>query len=87
MPWEQVYEIEESAEYGGSYPLLMLPPTSAYRPCLGSQGSFSDPDFSVYISGWAGTDGVLLMEDPRFEGRSSRPNRKRHCWSARRGRP
>jgi SNF2 family DNA or RNA helicase len=68
VPWEQVYEIKESTEYGGSYPLLMLPPTGAYRPCLGSQGSFSDPDFSVYISGWAGADGVQLSEDPSIRG-------------------
>jgi len=68
VPWEQVYEIKDSAEYGGSYPLLMLPPTGGFRPCLGSQGSFSDADFSVYISGWAGADGVPLPDDPCIRG-------------------
>ena len=68
VPWEQIYEIKDSPEYGGSYPLLMLPRMSGFRPCLGSQGSFSDADFSVFISGWTGADGVPLTEDPRLRG-------------------
>ena len=66
--WRQVYQIESSQEYGTSYRLLMLPPASALHPCLASRDSFSDPDFSIFISGWAGPDGGLLMEDPRIEG-------------------
>jgi SNF2 family DNA or RNA helicase len=68
VAWEQVYDIHDSTEYGGSYPLLMLPRTGGFRPCLGSQGSFSDADFSVYISGWARADGVALPEDPCIRG-------------------
>src|ERR1700759_2950748 len=68
VPWEQVYEVKDSAEYGGSYPLLTLPPTGEFRPCLGSHGSFSDSDFSVYISGWAGANGVPLRDDPCILG-------------------
>src|ERR1700733_11526334 len=68
VAWEQVYEIKDSAEYCGSYPLLMLPPTGVYRPSLGRQGSFTDADFSVYISGWAGADGVPLPDDPCIHG-------------------
>jgi SNF2 family DNA or RNA helicase len=68
VPWDQVYEIKDSVEYGGSYPLLMLPRTGRYRPCLGSQGSFSDADFSVYISGWTGADGAPLTDDPGIRG-------------------
>jgi hypothetical protein len=68
VAWERVYEIKDSAEYGGSYPLLMLPRIGGFRPCLGSQGSFSDADFSVYISGWAGADGVPLPDDPCIRG-------------------
>jgi SNF2-related domain/Helicase conserved C-terminal domain len=68
VAWEQIYEIKDSAEYGGSYPLLMLPHMGGFRPCLGSQGSFSDADFSVFISGWTGADGVPLPDDPRIRG-------------------
>jgi hypothetical protein len=68
VAWEQIYEIKDSAEYGGSYPLLMLPRMGGFRPCLGSQGSFSDADFSVFISGWTGADGVPLPDDPRIRG-------------------
>jgi len=68
VAWEQIYDIKDSAEYGGSYPLLMLPRIGGFRPCLGSQGSFSDADFSVFISGWAGADGVPLPEDPHIRG-------------------
>jgi SNF2-related domain/Helicase conserved C-terminal domain len=85
VPWEQVYEIKDSAEYGGSYPLLMLPPMGGFRPCLGSHGSFSDADFSVYISGWAGTDGVPLADDPYIHGaviqtRHEEALLKREAW-------
>jgi hypothetical protein len=68
VAWEQIYEIKDSSEYGGSYPLLMLPRMGGFRPCLRSQGSFSDADFSVFISGWTGADGVPLPDDPRIRG-------------------
>jgi superfamily II DNA or RNA helicase len=68
VPWEQIYVLKDSPEYGGSYPLLMLPGMGGIRPCLGSQGSFTDADFSVFISGWAGVDGVPLPLDPQIRG-------------------
>jgi hypothetical protein len=68
IAWRQVYQIQNSPEYGSSYPLLKLPPVSALRPSLASHGSFSDPDFSIFISGWVGPGGVPLMENPRIAG-------------------
>jgi superfamily II DNA or RNA helicase len=68
VAWQQVFRIRTSPEYGASYPLLMLPQPSALRPCLASHGSFSDPDFAVFISGWVGPEGVPLTEDPRING-------------------
>jgi hypothetical protein len=68
VTWRRVYEIKSSRDYGTSYPLLMLPPTSPLRPCLASHGSFSDADFSIFISGWVASDGAPVMENPRITG-------------------
>lgn len=68
VAWEQVYEIKDSPEYAGSYSLLKLPPMGDARPCLGSRGSFSDADFSIYVSGWAAAGGVPLPGDPMIRG-------------------
>jgi len=68
LTWRRVYEIRSSQDYGASYPLLMLPPTSPLRPCLASHGSFSDADFSIFISGWVASDGTPVRENPRITG-------------------
>jgi hypothetical protein len=68
LTWRRVYEIKSSRDYGTSYPLLMLPPTSTLRPCLASHGSFSDADFSIFISGWVASDGAPVRENPRITG-------------------
>jgi SNF2-related domain/Helicase conserved C-terminal domain len=68
VSWRRVYQIKSSRDYGTSYPLLMLPPTSPLRPCLASHGSFSDADFSIFISGWVASDGAPVRENPRITG-------------------
>jgi superfamily II DNA or RNA helicase len=68
LPWQQVYGIKRSADYGASYSLLKLPALSPLRPCLASQGSFSDTEFSIFVSGWIGVDGSPILEDPRITG-------------------
>ena len=68
LPWQQVYAIKRSADYSASYPLLKLPPLSPLRPSLASRGSFSDADFSIFISGWIAADGSPIMEMPRITG-------------------
>src|SRR5258705_11904427 len=42
LTWQEVFQIRDSADYGPSFPLLALPPSSDLRPCLPSNGSFSD---------------------------------------------
>jgi hypothetical protein len=68
LTWPQLVQVQCSPEYEASYALLGLPPTSDLRPSLGSNGSFSDPDFSVYVAGWIKPDGTLLRENPRVTG-------------------
>ena len=68
LPWQQVYAIQRSADYAASYPLLKLPPLSPLRPCLGSLGSFSDAEFSIFVSGWIGADGSAILENLRITG-------------------
>jgi hypothetical protein len=68
VSWRRVYQIKSSRDYGTSYPLLMLPHTSPLRPCLASHGSFSDADFSIFISGWVASDGAPVRENPRITG-------------------
>jgi len=68
IAWQQVYELQSSEDYSASYPLLGLPQGSSLRPCLASRGSFSDADFSIFVSGWVGPNGATLAENPRIEG-------------------
>ncbi|MDQ8698160.1 SNF2-related protein [Hyphomicrobium sp. LHD-15] len=57
MSWEQVYELSRSRAYASSLPLLLLPPFLPLVPRLQSQGSLTDPDFSIAISGWVDATG------------------------------
>jgi hypothetical protein len=68
LTWQQVFHVENSADYGTSYSLMRLPPRSDLRPCLASDGSFSDPGFSIYVSGWVKRDGSLIAENPNLVG-------------------
>ena len=68
LAWQELFGLQNSPEYGPSYPLLSLPPSSDLRPSLASNGSFSDPDFSIYLAGWIKRDGSLIDENPRLVG-------------------
>jgi hypothetical protein len=68
LTWQDVFQIRDSADYGPSFPLFALPPSSDLRPCLASDGSFSDENFSIYVSGWTERDGSRVNENPRLLG-------------------
>ncbi len=68
LPWESVYLIMRSLDYGPSFPLLRIPALSSLRPSLASSGSFSDKDFSISVSGWIRADGSALMGNARITG-------------------
>jgi hypothetical protein len=68
LSWDQVFQLQMSPDYGSSYPLLGLPPTSDIKPALASHGTFSDPDFAVYISGWFESDGATPKSEVRLSG-------------------
>lgn len=60
LPWEQVYEVLNSADHQASIELLGLPGIRVLRPTLTSSGSLSDPGFSITIQGWESADGVPI---------------------------
>jgi superfamily II DNA or RNA helicase len=68
LSWRQVYAMKRSADYAASYPLLKLPALSTLRPCLASRGSFSDAEFSIFVSGWIRADGSATIEIPCITG-------------------
>ena len=76
LTWQEVFQIRDSADYGSSFPLFALPPSSDLRPCLASSGSFSDEDFSIYVSGWIDRDGSRVKENPQLTGALIRTNQK-----------
>lgn len=53
--WEDIYQLQTSAEHVGALALLDLPPLGPLRPIVDSTGTLSGPDFELDIVGW--TDG------------------------------
>lgn len=53
--WQDVYDLQGSAEHVGALQLLVLPQLGPLRPILNSVGSLSDSTFELEVAGW--TDG------------------------------
>jgi hypothetical protein len=68
LSWDEIFQLQTSPDYGSSYPLLGLPSVSDLKPALASHGAFSDPDFSIYISGWLGSNRGTLRSDIHLSG-------------------
>ncbi len=66
IPWQNIYELQASAEHVGAVPLLGLPAVGPLRPVLSSEGSLSDEDFSLEVMGW--TDGTENASTPDMKG-------------------
>lgn len=66
IPWNDIYELQSSAEHAGALRLLELPPASPLRPVIDGSGTLSSDDFSVEVSGW--TDGVRTVRVDRLIG-------------------
>jgi hypothetical protein len=64
--WEDVYELQDSAEHAGALQLLELPPQSPLRPILDCIGSLSDTEFQLDVTGW--TDGQQQVELDELQG-------------------
>jgi len=52
IEWQRIYELLSSAEHLPSIEWLDIPKVKALQPILGSNGTLSDPSFSISISGW-----------------------------------
>lgn len=57
LAWHDIYRLMESPDYSGSIGLLGLPPIECWRPALESNGSLTDPGFSITLAGWKSPDG------------------------------
>jgi len=68
LSWDEIFQLQISPDYGSSCPLLGLPSACDLKPALASHGAFSDPDFSIYISGWLGSHGATPRSDVRISG-------------------
>ncbi|KLU37748.1 helicase SNF2 [Massilia sp. WF1] len=53
--WEDIYQLQTSAEHVGALALLDLPPVGPLRPIIDSTGTLSGRDFELEVTGW--TDG------------------------------
>lgn len=57
IQWPQVYELLRSRAYATSVSTLALPSPLTLVPRLVSQGSLTDPHFTISIAGWLDTHG------------------------------
>jgi HJR/Mrr/RecB family endonuclease len=61
IPWENIYQLQDSAEHAGAIQLLDLPPDGPLRPIIDSSGTMSGDDFQLEVLGWAdGTKRVRI---------------------------
>ena len=66
IAWDDLYQLQASAEHVGALQLLGLPPSSPLRPVLDCSGTLSDEDFVLEIAGW--TDGHQQVSLDRIDG-------------------
>ncbi|WP_321927866.1 SNF2-related protein [Paraburkholderia guartelaensis] len=64
--WQNVYELQGTAEHESALRLLALPPQGQLRPILDCSGSLSEPEFQLSVTGW--TDGVQEVQPERLDG-------------------
>jgi hypothetical protein len=68
ISWDAVFQLFVSTAYQGSLPLLALPPVEAWRPILSSNGSLTDTNFSISLSGWITPEGRPFAGNVSLEG-------------------
>lgn len=68
LSWDDAYRLMDSADYGESFSLLGLPPVEGWKPSLVSNGTLTDPEFSVQISAWRTPDGRFPRGNVSVEG-------------------
>lgn len=61
--WQDVYDLQGSAEHVGALRLLGLPPLGPLRPILNSVGSLSDPTFELEVAGWTDGSQEIRVDD------------------------
>lgn len=64
--WQDIYELQSSAEHLMALQLLMLPPMSPLRPILDCDGTLSDVQFEIKVVGW--TDGISRISIDYLNG-------------------
>lgn len=68
LPWPSFYELLCHEEYRDSVALFGLPVIEDWCPVLNSQGSLTDPDFSITLAGWITPSGNRHLGTPRVNG-------------------
>lgn len=66
ISWENIYQLQDSAEHAGAIQLLDLPPDGPLRPIIDSSGTMSGNDFQLEVVGWA--DGTKRVRIDRLIG-------------------
>ncbi|MCA3081808.1 MAG: restriction endonuclease [Burkholderiales bacterium] len=66
VPWSKVYELLSSAEHAGTVEWLALPPPSPLRPLLTCEGTLSESNFRLDVTGW--TDTTTKVTPDKIEG-------------------
>ncbi len=64
LRWESLFAALEAEDQPDMAGLLQLPPKSALRPALNSQGSLEDADFCITLGAWSDAAGSVLSAPP-----------------------
>lgn len=68
IPWDQLYEVLGSTEFGDQRESLRIPPDSPLRPRVLTRSAVSDPDFAFQIDGWVDKQGKAAKPQPKVSG-------------------
>lgn len=80
ITWENIYQLQDSAEHTGALQLLDLPPEGPLRPIVDSSGTMSGIDFQLEVAGWA--DGTKRVRVANLIGAVATVENKSQMLSA-----
>jgi len=68
IPWDQLYEVLSSPEFGDQREALRIPPDSPLRPQVMTRNAVSDPNFAFQLDGWIDKQGKAAQPQPKVSG-------------------